>query len=543
MSRAGFDDELLRLRQKLSSTSGVRAPPPVTSSSLRPASTSNAAGGKGSGAGSGTNNVEAVPRNRSSSSAATVQWVADNMAQHPTSYQSSSSADHAAGAPCANLLSFLSRVPPPDRQPIAKPSSNPPENYLRRAVAEFDAACLGIEEFTYDVDEEEDRVLREQLRKGHADPSQLPRFLADPFDFRGALPAAPGDAAASGINKRYAARKAQQAIPDEADDGDRAVGFELASSSAVAPSSVSAAGVLQQQQRLEAARRDQLQQRFASPGTTGSTQRNDALYALPEAMARRHGLKSGVLEPAGRPGLDRTGSTMRGPRRSSSSTSRTPAGGVTPTPPRAPAPSSASPSSAATGGAALDFSQVQLKKFRDPAEVVTVSDGRIAFCRACHRVVIGSGVGRCPHCGHINNTDDGGSDDGEADEAVGARRTLQLTAGPGVSEAATANDGALAFEPRDLGPNPTIEEIEAEERRQFQAAVAAWRSGTGLVEADGGAAAAQRMDGGSSGSGVAFERSVARVGRDVALRSQGHRSGLYFLHLWEVAFNRGEDRS
>ena len=101
-------------------------------------------------------------------------------------------------------------------------------------------------------------------------------------------------------------------------------------------------------------------------------------------------------------------------------------------------------------------------KYRPPCTTEIVSDGRLRFCSECHHVVLGSGAGRCPHCG---------TGLGEHQSSVEGKVTSSSD-GKGVP---TSEEAARM-----------IAEIEEQERRAFQEAVAEWRSKANSGDNDGG---------------------------------------------------------
>uniref|UniRef100_A0A7S1KX10 Uncharacterized protein n=1 Tax=Neobodo designis TaxID=312471 RepID=A0A7S1KX10_NEODS len=494
-----FDKQLFNLRMKLAGSSGVRPPPAECTAPLPPRQSNSAPS---------SSSLNAANLARVGGSAAP---IAVPPAPLPAP------AGQPAAAPSA-LLAFLDHARPSDDAAATAAGASPtdPTAYLRHAVGDFAAACSAIEDFEYDLDVEAERQLQDQLRRAAADPSQpAPRFPADPFDFRDARVGHGGAAAAvSGVNRRFAAAKpsaAPSVSPSAvsfADDND----VHTVPSQSAGATSVSAVAVLERQKQLDAARSRQTAARISSSA-------NSELYALPDDVARRHNVKPQLDVDV--PGSVATRRSTSNTRRSSSTTlskapSPPPAASASKRPPLKALPPGPSPAAES-----LDFSHVRQIQFRDPAVVVPVSDGRIAFCVACHRVVIGSGRGRCPHCGHVNDVDGNSPID-----EPGARKNAAETQ-------AVDTGGAAEMQPRELGPDASIAEVEAEERRQFQAAVAAWRSGKGVVaEVAAEAAPAE----GTAPRSTAFERSAALVARDVRTRATGAGSALYFQRLWHAAF-------
>ena len=141
-------------------------------------------------------------------------------------------------------------------------------------------------------------------------------------------------------------------------------------------------------------------------------------------------------------------------------------------------------------------------KYRRACEYETTDEGRIHFCHECHRVVLGEGVGSCPHCG----------------AAVRESGDVTDSATSGVGNGAVGGQSEDAL---------LIAEIEERERLAFQDAIKEWRA------AGEGA--------GGEGTAGARTSAVGADGRDSSLTSiRPPMKPLYFLHLWEqLPFTKG----
>jgi hypothetical protein len=379
-----FDDELLRLRQRLNSA----APAPSSAATGVP--------------------VRASSASNATSRGGIVDWVSE--------VEASRSGGHTflqLAALHAALPSSADSRAPINAAPVAE------------ALARFTDACANIDDFVYDGDAEEADFQRVQRSSKH---SVVPS--GGPFDFIELRTSAESHAVASET------RTAQPLSVQE-----------------TALSSVCAKSVLQ---RPRVSQKPTIMARLSTS--------NSELYAIPEDVAARHGIRQ----------------TTQGDRRRAASSSR--AGAMIPTPPRPVAP----PTS-------VDWSFVKRKVPGEPTMIVQLSDGAIAFCSACHKVVIGTGRGRCPHCGAVN---EGVPLDDE------------------VSDGVAINAG---------------DDFEDEEARKFREAVAEWRSGQPIQHNEAEGDAVRRC------SGKGFAISVTRVGSDLQQRTVS--SQLYFRHIWDRAFS------
>jgi hypothetical protein len=518
---ASFDDELIKLRQRLNSA--PRAP----------AATAAAAGSGGS------SRAATVGGGRSGASSEVVEWLGgvSNGDQHASALPSSGS----------SFLSLLARSTGASSGSVSPPPLDPVDarlSRIRHALQQFEDTSAAISEFTYNEEEEADRVLQAQLRAGGRNPQALPRFFADSFDFNFTAPRDGAAAAASGMNRRPEASgeapgaEGQIALRND----ERKRGPEsTAAASTVQSGSISAVSVLQREAQRQQAQRQQLATRIGGGTTAAAPSRSQALYDLPEDLAARHGVKPS-LEPASR--LSTATRAQQNSRRGAATAGSSTA--VTPTPPRgssgatagsirsglsttANGSKTAAESATAPPPPELDFSSVTQMKYRAPATVTSVADGAIAFCRECHRVIIGSGPGRCPHCGTLN--------DSEAAASPTGGKTTSDAAG---MSASPLTSPSRHHPPRVLPPDASLADIEAEERRLFQIAVSEWRrGGAGPAVTSTAAEASNGRDGSGARDGMSatkFEVSVARAAQYAGACAARDKSRLYFSALWAAAF-------
>lgn len=376
----------------------------------------------------------------------------------------------------------------------------PAVQYVKAASADFAEACVSIEDFAYDEEAEERRKLEADMarivqRGGPAADTPLPLFLNEPFVFQRDGDGVEGATAQSGLNPRFAPRaEPAPGSNNNNNDDDESVEWggdthtpsrASVAGSSNATSTVSAASVMRRQQQIDRQRATALTTRVNSGD----------LYAIPDIVSN----------------------TRRGPTSFAPGGSRKPLKGPVRSAPGATAPLQGL--EATTAGALPPPPRIvhsaRQVRYRDPAVVTHVSDGRIAFCQECHRVIVGHGRGRCPHCGAF------------ADTTVEAADAAATTRGAVGTQAAPSAPGAPRYAPG------SIEAIEAEERRLFQKAVAEWRSGSGGAappaaedDATGGAAAAAEGDANVAACVASLRRATQHAGG----------GGLYFTHLWSSAF-------
>ena len=346
---------------------------------------------------------------------------------------------------------------------------------LQRAVGAFDTSA--IDDFAYDVTLEQER----------ADEGKQCLYRNDPFVFAHQGSAGGQAQAANGANPRLAARKGNTTATGDGDAVDWGEGTPSTSTGADGRNAIPVAEMLQRRQLQQKQNAAAVHARVTS-GPSGS------LYALPSDGV----VSRGVLERE----------RVHDQRVQRSAVMASAARQMTPSVHTPQPPSGASPQR--RGSAPPTGSTMVL--YRPPtAAPEIVSDGRIAFCPGCHRVVLGSGKGRCPHC---NVRMDADQPHAPVNEGAGGVGTEIATEVAPVADPADAAPVAHGF------PPGSAQALEAEEAAKFRAAVAAWRRGDGATED-------------ATGVGVDTSNAEGLAPFHACLREElVEAPALYFSRLW-----------